>query len=112
MEALSNTDRFVILLRQKLAERGRTKSARARPAAAARSVDPANNAPIARQVARAGASDQDLRRTIVEQLIAERLGPLGNDARFQQVVQRVTDIIAEDAELDGLLADIAGAVRR
>jgi hypothetical protein len=114
MEALSTADRFVVLLRQKLAERAEAKVASAKRAApAARATRAAPQRPLAEIAAQAGADDRTLRRTIVEQLLSEQLGhELANEPRFQQVVERVTEVIAGDDELSAMLADVMAEVRR
>jgi hypothetical protein len=69
--------------------------------------------PLAALAAHAGADDRTLRRTIVEQLLTDHLGAdLANEPRFQQVVERVTDLLAENDELGGLLAEVMTEVRR
>ena len=54
-----------------------------------------------------------MRRTIVEQLLTEHLGTdLVNEPRFQQVVERVTELIAADDQLASVLAEVMGEVRQ
>ncbi len=114
MEALSTADRFVVLLRQKLAERAQVKAASSkRTSAAARAAPVVPHRPIAELAARAGADDRTLRRTIVEQLLTDHLGAdLANEPRFQQVVERVTEIIAADDQLGAMLTEVMTEVRR
>lgn len=114
MEALSNADRFVVLLRQKMAERANAKVASGkRPAAATRPAESAPQRPIAGAMAQAGADDRNLRRTIIEQILTDSLGAqIANEPRFQQIVERVTDIIGADVELGGMLAEVVAEIRR
>jgi hypothetical protein len=114
MEALSNADRFVVLLRQKLAERAQARSTSVKRAAGpASSTAAAPHRPLAELAAQAGADDRNLRRTIVEQLLTERFGgQLANEPRFQQVVEQVTEILAADAELGAILGEVMAQVRR
>ncbi|MEO5587431.1 MAG: hypothetical protein ABIQ81_07040 [Novosphingobium sp.] len=110
MDALSTADRFVVLLRQKLAERAQAQAASGKRTA--RAERPAPRRPIGERAARAGADDRGLRRTIVEQLLTDQLGAeLANEPRFQQVVERVTDIIAADAALGAMLGEVMAEVR-
>lgn len=72
----------------------------------------APQAALAALAARAGADDRHLRRTIVEQLLTERFGArLANEPRFQQIVEQVTELIADDPELGGMLAEVMREVR-
>jgi hypothetical protein len=114
MEALSTADLFVVLLRQKLAERAQAKAAPAkRSGRADRAAPAAPHRPIAALTAQAGADDRALRRTIVEQLLTDHLGAeLANEPRFQQVVERVTELIAADDQLGAMLTDVMAEVRR
>jgi hypothetical protein len=113
MDAISNADRFVILLRQKLAERAESKGP-------SRTEKLSSRAPTGRdavraisgRAARAGADDKKLRRTIIEQLLAERFGAaLVNEARFQEIVDQVTELMARDPGLSALFADVVAEVR-
>lgn len=114
MEALSTADRFVVLLRQKLAERAQAKALPGKRAGAAdRAARAAPHRPVAELAAQAGADDRTLRRTIVEQLLTDHLGTeLANEPRFQQVVERVTELIAADDQLGGMLMEVMAEVRR
>lgn len=114
MEALSAADRFVVLLRQKLAERAQARAVSGKRAGAAEPAAPAApHRPIAELAASAGADDRTLRRTIVEQLLSEHLGAdLANEPRFQQVVERVTELVAADDQLGRMLTEVMAEVRR
>jgi hypothetical protein len=114
MEALSTADRFVVLLRQKLAERAQAKTASGKRADAPGRPGPAApQRPVTELAAQAGADDRTLRRTIVAQLLGEHLGAeLANEPRFQQVVERVTELIAADDQLGEILAEVMAEVRR
>lgn len=114
MEALSTADRFVVLLRQKLAERAQARATPGKRAPAAdRAAPTAPHPPVAELAAHAGADDRTLRRTIVEQLLTEHLGAeLANEPRFQQVVERVTELMTTDDQLGGMLAEVMAQVRR
>jgi hypothetical protein len=113
MDPISNADRFIILLRQKLAERAQAKKAfpttktDAKPTVGYDAVRA-----VARRTARAGVEDRKLRRTIVEQLLADRFGAaLVNEARFQQIVDQVSELMASDPDLGGLFAEVMAQVR-
>lgn len=108
MDALSNIDRFVALLRLKLAARARAQLTKAAPSAAAPKAAAENpQLRIATLAAQRGLEECSLKRAVIEQLLAERLGnELANEPRFQQIVEQVTNIIADDAELAALFGEI------
>ncbi len=114
MEAISNTDRIVALLRQKLAERAQAKGAeRKRGAEAGKAEEASSPRLVAARAALAGADDRHLRRTIVEQLLTERFGSrLANEPRFQQIIEQVSTIIGDDPELGAIMGDVMAEVRR
>ena len=109
MDPISNADRLMVLLRQRLQERAKA-SAGSRAAARKRSSAPAA-AGLEALAAMDGADTQQLRRACIQSLLADQLGSaLINDAQFQQVVSRVADAIGADAGssrlLDRLLTDL------
>ena len=115
MEPISNADRFVALLREKLAERADAKTARhegPQPRGAAlQGADAARG--LAVSAARAGQDDRKLRRTIVEQLLSERFGArLTNEPRFQELITQVTEMMGADPELGAILQEVIAEVRR
>lgn len=100
MDPVSNVDRLVLLLRQRLAER--SASASGRGPATARRANP--RAAIRELAAVDGADERPLRRALIQKLISESLGErLVNEAQFQQVVDRVTSAIEADPEAAKLL---------
>ncbi|MEJ0027176.1 MAG: hypothetical protein WDN01_14200 [Rhizomicrobium sp.] len=110
MEPISNADRLVHLLRQKLQERAK---ARGGAGVRARSGVQAPDEPAGLQALAAidGADEHHLRRTLIQNLLADQLGPaLLNDAQFQQIVSRVTEAINADEAaarlLSRLIADL------
>jgi hypothetical protein len=113
MDAISNADRFVILLRQKLAERAQAKKTAS--SQGVKSKPPTGHEAIravAGRTARAGAEDRSLRRTIIEQLLTQRFGAaLVNEARFQQIVDQVSELMASDPGLGDLFADVMAQVK-
>lgn len=114
MDAISKADRFVILLRQKLAERAKAQqTAHATRLETKRLAENETVRAIAGRTARAGAEDRKLRRTIIEQLLADRFGSaLVNEARFQQIVDQVSELMASDADLGDLFSEVLVEVKR
>jgi hypothetical protein len=113
MDPVSNADRLVLLLRQKLQERARAGAAahggRKERQGADASVEPSGLAALA---AVESADEHTLRRAFIQNLLADQLGPdFLNDAQFQQIVSRVTETIEEDAGASRLLNRLIGELR-
>ena len=111
MDPVSNVDRLVVILRQRL-------ESRAKGAAAGRSAGAANGPTAKTSNLRAlaaleGVDDQVLGRTLIESILTEAFGAdLLNDAKFQQVVDRVSQAIAQEDEGRVLLLGVSEAVRQ
>jgi hypothetical protein len=99
--AISNVDRLVLLLRERLAQR--TKVARG----ATRGASPVRASPaemIRELAAVEGMDERLLRRTLVQNLLLDSFGEtVVYDAQFQQVVERVTQTIEADPKTAELL---------
>lgn len=107
MDPISNADRLVILLRQKLKERAKAGRAQAGNAKPAETVSG-----VRALAAIEGADERALRRALIQNLLADQLGPaLVNDAQFQQIVTRVTDAIDEDPGAAKLLSRMVAELR-
>lgn len=109
MVPVSNVDRAVLLLRQRL-ERARSSRAASGSAAAA-SRRPAAQAGSVQALAALGELDRkQLRRALVQAVLAEQFGErVLNEPEFQQIVERVASAIGED---EGALGVIDGALRQ
>src|SRR6185312_13907928 len=95
MEPISNADRLVMLLKQKLEERA--KAARGGGKGKANVAVPVEASGVRALAALEGADERSLRRAIIQNLLADQLDPaLINDAQFQQIVTRVTDALEDD----------------
>lgn len=105
MDPVSNADRLVRLIRQKLEERAKARGASAPSRAASiRAKGPETVRALAGAFAKGGADDQQLRRALVEQLLADQFGPgLINEAPFQQVVDQVKAAMETDPDIGGLI---------
>jgi hypothetical protein len=110
MDPISNVDRLVLLLRQRLTERA--KAASARPEAV-RSAP--GETGLAAVQALAGIEDIDqrqLKRALIQNLLSDNFGgELINDAKFQQIVERVTDTIDGEPETAKLLNRVIGDLK-
>jgi hypothetical protein len=113
MEPVSNADRLVLILRQKLQERAKNSGA-ARGTRKERQGTEAPDEPSGLHALAAleTADERTLRRAFVQSLLADQLGSdLINDAQFQQIVSRVTDAIEEDAGAARLLTRLVAELR-
>jgi len=113
MDPVSNADRLVLLLRQKLQERAKSLTT-SRASASAKSDVSARPSLTGVQALAAmdGADERQLRRAFVQHLLADQLGPaLINDAQFQQIVSRVAETIEEDPSVSQLLSKLVADIR-
>lgn len=110
MDPVSNVDQLVMLLRQRLLERSKS-TASPRKSGFPSSTKP----PFATVQALAAVEsldDRELRRALVQHILADRFGrPLINDARFQQVVDKVTETMQRDRGASRLLERMVGELR-
>jgi hypothetical protein len=101
MDPISNVDRLVLLLRQRLAERG--NAARGGPAVRS-AVSATRTSALQKLAGVEGVDERHLRRALIQNLLSESLGEkLTGDAQFQQVVDRVTQTMEGDPEVGKLL---------
>lgn len=113
MEPISNVDRVVLLLRQRLEEHER-----ARRKAKSGANSPADRAPntqmggIRALASLDGVDERGMRRAFIQTLLADQFGQsLINDAQFQQVVERVVDAIDADPATSHLLSRLLADLR-
>lgn len=113
MDPISNVDRLVLVLRQRLEERSKANSATRpglKPPTTARSATSLENLR-----ALAGIEDVDdrqLRRAFLQNILADQFGvTLINEAQFQQVVDRVTETLEADPGSSRLLSRLVGELR-
>lgn len=112
MDPISNADRLVLILRQKLLERSRLSGTRAGAKAKANVETPTEPSGIQALAATDSADEAPLRRAFIQHLLADQLGPaLINDAQFQQIVSRVTETIEQDPEVSQLLSRLVTELR-
>jgi hypothetical protein len=113
MDPVSNADHIVLLLRQKLQERARTAAKEKREnAQKGGDAESVRGSAVQQLASIDGVDERQLRRALVQNLLAEQFGSsLLNDAQFQQVVSRVTGAIEEDAEASQLIAQVLSELR-
>ncbi len=110
MDPVSNVDRLVLLLRQRLEERSRVIARQG----GQRSVpaQPASIEGLEALAAVEAVDDRQFRRALIQSILAEQLGgKLINEAKFQQVVDRVAETLEADAASARLLDRVASDVR-
>lgn len=111
MDPISNVDRLVLLLRQRLAERSKSSGAAAprRPAGERAATGMENVQALA---AAEGVDERQLRRALIQNVLAEQFGEaLINEAKFQQVVDKVTEALEADRDGARLLSRVTGELR-
>lgn len=112
MDPISNVDSLVLLLRQRLAERSRASRGTAEPKSAATER---TGPPVDGVYALAGlesVDDRQLKRALVQNLLVDHFGTsLINDAKFQQMVDRVTETIDGEPGSSHLLSRVVGELR-
>jgi hypothetical protein len=97
MDPVSNGDRLVVLLRQRLLERSKLASAGRKGSGRAGGEPPRTGIDNVQALAVAGVDDRQLRRALIQNILAEQFGDdLINEAKFQQIVDRVTEGVATD----------------
>lgn len=114
MDRISDTQRLAALLRTRLEERSKaaTRTSKAPSQGGGQAAPKTKSSGVRALAAVEGVEGRALRRAVIQDVLAERLGNgLVNDAQFQQVVARVTDAIDDDETasrlLTRLIADIA-----
>jgi len=95
MDPISQVDQLAMILRQRILDRSKTRAAKGKPAGAeTRSSWVANLKALA---ATETVSDHQLRRALVQTILADQLGhELLNEIKFQQIVERVTEALEGD----------------
>lgn len=113
MDPISNADRLVLLLRQKLLERSKVSSGRRTGVKEGADRDrPAEAVGLQALQAIEGVDERLLRQAFVQNLLVEQFGSaLINDAQFQQIVTRVTETIEEDPDASRLLSRVLSDLR-
>lgn len=110
MEPISNIDRLVLLLRQRLQERSKMAPSKL---AQRRGERPASGLDNVQALAGVdGVDDHQLSRALVQSILVDQFGTgVINDAKFQQLIDRVTETLVEDAAASSLLARMVGELR-
>jgi len=111
MEPISNADRIMAILRQRLREKAATQPGKGRAA----QVQPTPQQPVGGLAALAelkGATPAQLRHACIQALLSDQLGEgLLNEAQFQQVVAQVVTALSEDPTAARLLDRVIGDLK-
>ena len=112
MDSISQIDRLVIILRQRMLERAKATGAKRRDNERREpTAEPLDTLKAVASIE--GVDDQLLRRALVQNILAEQFGEhLVNDAQFQQMVERVTEALSEDDNGAILLGRLVAELRK
>lgn len=113
MDPVSNADRLVRILRQRLQERSRTGN---RGAAGGQAESASRGSGLQALAAVAGVDDRHMRRSLIQSILTDQFGTdLLNDAKFQTVVDQVTETLEQDPQgarlLNRMVAELRAAAR-
>jgi len=112
MDPISNIDRLVLVLRQRLQEQARTSAHRAGERSRADRAEARGLDSVQALAGVEGVDDHQLGRALIQSILADHFGPeLINDAKFQQVVDRVTETLEQDEGGAALLGRMVGELR-
>lgn len=111
MEPITNADRLLLILRQRLAERSKSRAVqRGQASTSGQSATGLEN--VIALAAAEGADDRQLSRALVQSILADQFGgQLINEAKFQQVVERVAETLDTDPVTRQLLAKLVQEIR-
>jgi hypothetical protein len=114
MDPISNVDRLVLVLRQRLLEQGRTASAGRKGVKAQFDLGPPTGLDQVHALAAVDdVDDRQLGRALIQSILTDHFGSaMLNEAKFQQVVDRVTDTLKRDPQLSDLFTRVVGELRQ
>ena len=113
MDPVSNIDGLVLLLRQRLLDRARTTNAgRAERKSATGEPKRGGLDSVTALISIEGVDDRQLGRTLLQTILADQFGAsLINDARFQQMIDRVSETLQSDPKSAQLLSAVLVELR-
>jgi len=113
MSAISNVDRLVVVLRQRLLEQVQQPAANRADLPNETQRQATGFEQLQALAAVDDIEDDQLRRALIQNILSEYFGPeLLNEAKFQQVIDRVTDVLKRDPKLSKLLSQVVRDLRR
>jgi hypothetical protein len=113
MDPISNVDQLVLLLRQRLTERSRASPGGQRDRTHSPSEPTQGSVHSVQALAALEDVDEhQLKRAVIQSILAEHFGAgLVNDAKFQQVVDRVTETLESETGAPLLFAQVVRELR-
>lgn len=113
MDPISNVDRLVLILRQRLEERSRAFLSSPRSQTSGEPRKPPTRAETLHALAAVGdVDDRQIKRSLIQGILAENFGPgLINDAKFQQVVGQVSEALDKEPATAALMARLVRELR-
>lgn len=113
MDPISNVDRLVLVLRQKLEERSRTFSKTTHSAArSGRENVKSGIENVQALAALQGVDDRQVKRALIQSVLSDSFGAnLINDAKFQQIVGRVVEALDDEPTTANLMNRIVSEMR-
>ena len=113
MDPVSNVDALVLILRQRLEERARAQSTT--KTERLKAPEPPFDSGVRSVEALAsleGVSDHQLGRALIQSVLTEHFGAdLLNEAKFQRVIDQVTETIEQEPDAARLLGRTLGELR-
>lgn len=108
MEPISNVDRLVLLLRQRLQERDRSSKTSRKEREKKSALSAATALAAVDSI-----DERQLRRAIIQGILGDQFGSaMINEAKFQQVVDRVSQAIENDDDARKLLDRVGQDLKR
>lgn len=110
MDPISQVDQLAIILRQRILDHSKTRSSKRKP----RETETRSSwvSSLKALAATKGVDDHQLRRALIQNILAEQLGRgLINETKFQQIVERVVETLQADDTYAGLMAQCVAELR-
>lgn len=111
MDPISQVDQLAMILRQRILDHSKTRSARRKPSGA----ETRSSWVVALKALAATeeVDDHHLRRALIQNILAEQFGrSLVNETKFQQVVERVVETLEADSTGAILMARCVAELRQ
>jgi len=110
MDPISQVDQLALILRQRILDQSKTRSARHKPSGTETRSSWVGG--LKAMAATDGIDDHQLRRALIQNILAEQFGRgLINETKFQQVVERVVETLEADSSGSILMARCVAELR-